>query len=365
MLFASVGGVRDKAVRTRAMSSLYLFDSTISKDTIRQARQYLLQSVPECRAMTCGTVDALKSTALSGVKSNRYYPAHSANIQLFNQNNASNSASWNGMYNVSSDGNTPDQQADRYCTVKYLAPRGTIGDKTSNILGSTLVGQYDKAKLASRLYLYPQRIVTSMRSTKNKTQYQPKFLNNATISFRSSGQSGVNYYYDQFYSSAVFYPIPNTYQAQNYIDIMLPNDTTYGGNGNWADVFDPQAFNTVSGAMVITMQERRFTTYPIGGGTTNNSFNEGLTPNADQNAMTIPDVPSVIVTGMADDGACVLTVGAIAYETVGGYRLAMFDIAQDDSADIKQTGTTVAQQADLVVAQAVKDWCNAPSSITL
>lgn len=361
MLFASIGANKNKVVRSRALSTMFLFDNTVNKETVKKSREYLMTATPDCRTLTCGNVDALKTTAMSGVKSNRYFFAHSSNIQMFAQNGASNTSQWNGMYQVSTDGNTLDQQADRYVTIKFTAARGKISDKTSNIFGIS-PGVYDKAQPQSNLKMYyaPAAVVNNMRSTKNGIQIQPKFNNDATVVFYESGSNQYsNWYYQQYYSNAMFFPATNTYNTYNYNTIQIPNGTAYG-SGNYATIFDANILNTTVGAMMMLTAEQSFTTFPVGGGYSSTNYSEGYMSRAVTSGLHIDEPLSVQVTGMSDND-CVLAFGAIAIETYRGYDLLLLDVAQDDSSDLKQVGTTVAQQADLIASDAVKAMLTAPS----
>lgn len=117
MVFASAGSIRQSALRRRAIANMFLFDSAVSKDMLR-GKNNLFSLASECRSMAYSfELDGIKTTPISGVKDNRFFPVFSGYVTQFNMG-ASNVTNYHDISSTT-DVSTADERSDKFVTVQY------------------------------------------------------------------------------------------------------------------------------------------------------------------------------------------------------------------------------------------------------
>ena len=150
MQFISAGAVKRDDLRRLAIQHLFLFDSTVDKATVRTAIA-LKNAAPECRSCTHTlTGDVLAATPVSGVKGNKFYPAHTGNINHFNV--ASNG---NWFFKLSSnDGFTTQDHADKFVTVSDSPVKNGWMTQDANMMGTATGYSRNNVAMAARSYFF-------------------------------------------------------------------------------------------------------------------------------------------------------------------------------------------------------------------
>ncbi|QZE59672.1 hypothetical protein pEaSNUABM39_00092 [Erwinia phage pEa_SNUABM_39] len=364
MQFHSVGAVKVNKIRKDALSALFLFDSTIDKAVVKQSRANLLKNVPYCRGTSWGFSGSNgKTTALSGIKNNKHYVAHTSDMLGFNQN--SNSKDWY-YYPSTNDGQTVDTQAYRYVTVTPTTAKGGMSDLKTNFLGAGAGKTYSPTSgiVTNRMYFVPESILASMRVAATGGIRANLTFNGQTINiskYESSSWLGWNYQYTLYWSSAAYLTQTNTLQTQT--DLTTTDTTKQYGQGNTLPVVLPSMYTTNAPCIMFIAVQEETQMWPIGGGTVRFSYSPTLTDFPNCGLAEPLYVPMKVASD--DSPPCVLSFGAIAYEYPLDKGLIVLSIGDGEADDAKQTGTNIAEMASLNFSADVVSYVNATAKYLL
>lgn len=356
MQFHSVGAVKVGKIRKDALSVLFLFDSTVDRNIVKRTRSDLLQKVPYCRGTSWGlSGNTLKTTALSGVKNNKHYVAHTCDIMGFNQSNSSKD--WY-FYGNTTDGLSQDTIAYRYVTVTVASSKSTISDAKANYIGAGYGKVYDplSAYSQNRMYFVPETIVPSMRvAATGGIRANPDFGGSVLPITKSESSTwlGWNYTYTLQWSSGAYLPQTNTLQTQ--LNLTTTDTSKSYGQGNTLPAVSPSMYTANAPCiMLIAMQEEQ-QSWPIGGGTVRFSY---LPYVSDWTVKLAEPLYVPLNTVTADSPPCVLSFGAIAYEYPIEKGMILLSVGDADTDDLKQTGTNIAEVASLTLSDSVLAYAN-------
>lgn len=364
MQFHSVGAVKVGKMRKDALSALFLFDSTVDVAAVLQSRVNLLKNIPYCRGTAWGLSDnTAKTTALSGVKNNKHYIAHTADLMGFNQN--SNNKDWY-YYGSSTDNQTADSQAYRYVTVTTAQTKGAMGDLKSNFFGVGKSRAYDptSSMFSNRMYFVPETLVTSMRVSATGGIRANLSFKGQTLSitkYESNSWLGRNFQYTLYWSSGAYLPMTNTLQTQT--NLTTTDTTRQYGQGNTLPVVAPAMYSASAPCVMFISTQEETQSWPIGGGYTSFSYSPTLSDFPNCGIAEPLYVPLKDVT--VDSPPCVLSFGAIAYEYPLDKGLIVLSIGDASTNDVRQTGNSIAEIADLNFSDEVMSYANAKSKYLL
>lgn len=364
MQFHSVGAVKVNKIRKDALSALFLFDSSVDKATVKQSRANLLKSIPYCRGASWGLSGSNgKTTALSGVKNNKHYVAHTADMLGFNSNDGNKD--WY-YYGATSDGQTVDTQAYRYVTVTPVTAKGSMSDLKTNFLGAGAGKTYDPASglISNRMYFVPETIVASMRVAATGGIRANLTFKGQTISITKSESNswlGWNYQYTLYWSSAAYLTQTNTLQTQT--NLTTTDTSKQYGQGNTLPVVSPSMYVANAPCIMFIAIEEETQSWPIGGGYTYFSYSPTLTDFPNCGLAEPLYVPLNVAAN--DSPPCVLSFGAIAYEYPLDKGLIVLSIGDGEADDARQTGTNIAEMASLNFSVDVVAYANAAATYLL
>lgn len=317
MLFVSAGAIRQENVRKSAMQHLFLFDNTVDKQNVRTPVG-LLNVCHEARSCSHTMTDnALAATAIGGVKGNKFYMAHTGLINQFSPV-SSNNGWFFRLSNGTSDGQTMENYAARFCTVAIPAAKSAFDISTGNMLGSasgyggkTSFDSMQRTYLlpTSRLSLFANKQVklrpvgTIGKHTGTSTDYFD-YVQNITPGFISLG-AGVSRFYQM--NGVAF--ATGGYSAASTPTALGVLNGQYGG----LYMINPAYSYTRRWFANATW----YTSYGGGQNWANGNANE-----------TCVELPYVDVN-QVDDPDAVLAFGAIAISTEQSSEMMLMDIGID------------------------------------
>lgn len=365
MQFHSVGAVKTNKLRQNALSVLYLFDDTVDRASIKN-RVDLMNNTPYCRGTSWGlSGNKLKTTALSGIKNNKYYLAHTSDANGLYRSNTS----WQDWYIYlnSVDGKSQDVHAYRYATIELGSGTGSIADLTANFFGSTVGKTYDPESTAfgKRMYFIPPAISSSLRaSDTGGVKIVPKFPNNEKKTFyktESSSWINWNWRYTLQFSCGAYLPSTNVLLTQTNLTTW-DISKQYGGGNSMSAVL-PQFYTTdLPGILFLGTQVEDVSWRT--GSNSSVSYNDNVSSTFGT-VLTSEPLYVNMQTPTEDSPACVLRFGAIALGDLNSYSLLLLSIGDSDTDDIKQSGTNVAEMADLTISDVVANYVYAPTKILI
>lgn len=366
MQFHSVGAVKTNKMRKDALSTLFLFDDTVDRAAVKQSRSELLKNVSSCRGTSWGlSGNKLKTTALSGIKNNKYYLAHTADVSGFSRN--ATGKDWY-YYGSNTDSKTLDDHARRFCTVVAGANvQGTFIDMSTPFMNKVIGQVYGNRmdELESRMYFVPQAVNASIRqATTGGVWCVPSFAGGqpqVLTKSESSSWLGWNYRYTIQFSVGAYTPSNNSLLTQ--LNLTTQDTSKSYGNGDALRVVQPAFYSAAVPALMFVAVQNETQMWPIGGGTVRFSYG-GL--GGTWSTMYNNETLYVQMTGTNEDSPpCVLKHAAIAVENPFGVQLLSLSIGDTDQDDIKQVGTDIASISDLTISDDVVAYANSLTSVNL
>ncbi|QZE57303.1 hypothetical protein MPK71_gp094 [Erwinia phage pEa_SNUABM_1] len=366
MQFHSVGAVKTNKMRKDALSTMFLFDDTVDRATVQQSRSELLKSLANCRGTSWGlTGNKLKTTALSGIKNNKYYLAHTADVSGFSRNTTSKD--WY-YYGSNTDNKTLDDHARRFCTVVAGATvQGTLIDMSTPFINKVIGQVYGNLmdELENRMYFVPQAVNASIRQAATGGVWcVPRFAGGQAQPLTKSESSswlGWNYRYTIQFSAGAYTPSNNSLLTQTN---LTTQDTSKSyGNGSALQIVQPAFYSVAIPAIMFMAVQNETQMWPIGGGTVRFSYSGlgGTWP-----TMYNDEPVYVQMVGSNEDSPpCILKHAAIALENPFGLQLLSLSIGDTEQDDLKQVGTDIAAVSDLIVSDSVVAYVNSPTAINL
>lgn len=366
MQFHSVGAVKTNKMRKDALSTMFLFDDTVDREAVKQSRSELLKNVPSCRGTSWGlSGNKLKTTALSGIKNNKYYLAHTADVTGFERN--ASGKDWY-YYGADTDRKTLDDHARRFCTVVAGANvQGTFIDMSTpfmtKVIGQVYSNRMDE--LASRMYFVPQAVNASIRqATTGGVWSVPSFAGGqlqALTKSESSTWLGWNYRYTIQFSAGAYTPNNNSLLTQ--LNLTTSDVSKSYGRGDALRVVLPEFYSATVPAIMFVAVQNETQMWPLSGGTVRFSYG-GL--GGTWATMYNDETLYVQMQGTNEDSPpCVLKHAAIAVENPFGIQLLSLSIGDTDQDDIKQVGTDIATISDLILSDSVVAFANSLTVVNI
>lgn len=364
MQFHSVGAVKNNVLMNCVLSTLYLFDDTADKDFIKQSRVNLLKSLHKTKGMTWGlTGDSLKTTALAGVKNNKYYLAHTREM-LGHTTNGSKDAFF-------TTGAAPslDVQAMRYTVVSQSSAKsaGTLQDGASSFIGFQTTTTYSLTKLpdGTKLYFMPESVLPSFRLAAGAVRVAPRMTGNVTGTLSYSESStwlNTNYEYNIQWTSNLLDTERNTFL--NPSTLTTTDATTVYGDGKAIDAVKSSSMSQLGLMFLSTQQETQ--SWPLGGGYTSFrwTFNQASYSGRFY-GMTTDEPAYVTLKDVTPDEQVTLSFGAISYENPLTKKLIILSIGDTADFDMKQTGKNVAEISNLTLSPEILGLVATPTKISV
>ena len=353
MVFASVGSIRQSALRRRAIANMFLFDSAVSKDMLR-GKNNLFSLASECRSMAYSfELDGIKTTPISGVKDNRFFPVFSGYVTQFNMG-ASNVTNYHDISSTT-DVSTADERSDKFVTVQESFTTGTITGRYVSLLGGASSNpNLDVTELPerSRFYLLPASR-NSLYSGRGLTA--TPYFDGAMKSFKNVVGS---YTYAQMFSAGA-------YGYSSYVSgtdaTVLGQDTTQAvyGAGTEVLIVSSRFLSANTRYLFVNAQYQS----AVAGQSGWSKYAGYMTQ---LRGMKTSVFPHFRIASTPNDPDCTFVLGAARCKSSIGTEMILIDIGDSPDADVAQTSKAIAETSQLALkSDAVKSIINPVATISM